>query len=204
MSQFVDDDLDFLEDHGGFGKMTFAKALSIVAKDQPGGGDVHVPSAGGTGGKKKPRPFSSFLPTRKAADGTDIELKFTVAKDAAGAPVIDSDHRLVFGWASVIEENGQPVEDSQGDVIDEATLEKAFYGFAEEMGKADEMHDETDGGPLVECMVFTKEKQRAMGIDLKKVGAWVGFRVRPDIFAKVKTGDYGSFSIGGRGLRTPI
>lgn len=115
------------------------------------------------------------------------------------------DQNLVFGWASVIEENGAAVFDSQGDRISEGVLEKAFYGFAEDARVAGEMH--RDYGPgfgkMVECMVFTKEKQRALGINLGKVGAWVGFRVAPDLFKKVKSGEYRAFSFGGRGRRLP-
>lgn len=126
-----------------------------------------------------------------------FEMVMTVSK-------AQDDQNLVFGWASVVEEDGKPVEDTQGDVISEPELEKAFYHFAENARMADEMHDQSEAGPLVECMVFTKEKQKLLGIDLKKVGAWVGFRLKPEVYAKVKSGEYKAFSIGGSGIRLPL
>ena len=45
---------------------------------------------------------------------------FTIAK-------LDEDKRQVFGWASVVTKNGQPVVDRQGDVIPVETLEEAAY-----------------------------------------------------------------------------
>ncbi len=116
---------------------------------------------------------------------------------------IDEDQRLVFGWASVIEVNGEPVVDQQGDIIMAPEMEKSFYGFVTDSRMAGEMHDRMDAGHLVECIVFTKEKKEALGIEFtdRRVGTWVGFRVDVDAFAKVKSGDYRAFSIGGRGVR---
>jgi hypothetical protein len=161
-------------------------------------GDVHVSSTGG--GKRKARLFSvayggnkgKTLKTSKHADTWSRIVPITKT---------DEDQRLVFGWASVIEEDGEPVIDQQGDIISERELENAFYGFAKDARIAGEMHERTGVGDLVECVVFTRDKQEALGIDLGKVGAWVGFRLDADVFAKVKSGDYRSFSIGGRGMR---
>ena len=111
------------------------------------------------------------------------------------------DQRLVFGWASIIEEEGEEVVDHQGDTISEEELEKAFYDFVLNSRNAGEMHVRKDAGQLVECIVFTKEKQDLLGIDLGKVGAWVGFKVEQEVFEKVKDGTYSMFSIGGMGKR---
>jgi hypothetical protein len=111
------------------------------------------------------------------------------------------DQQLVFGWASVVEKDGKPVVDSQGDIISEKELEKAVYEFVLNCRKAGEMHISKDAGQLVECMVFTKEKQKALGIDLGKIGAWVGFKMTEEAFVKIKDGTYTMFSIGGKGIR---
>jgi len=116
----------------------------------------------------------------------------------------NEDQQLIFGWASVVEEDGVSVVDSQGDIISEIELEKAFYDFVLNARNAGEMHISKDAGELVECIVFTKEKQEALGIDLGKVGAWVGFKVNKECFAKVKDGTYKMFSIGGIGVRTDV
>lgn len=114
---------------------------------------------------------------------------------------INEDQNLVFGWAYVSEtaENGTVV-DYQGDSISEDELEKAFYDFVINARNAGEMHKSL-AGTLVECMVFTKQKQQALGIDLGKVGAWVGFKLQPEVFAKVKSGEYKMLSIGGKAKR---
>ena len=118
----------------------------------------------------------------------------------------DADQNMVFGWASVIEnEDGSPVVDSQGDVLRADELEKAAYKFVLEVRKAGEMHRRVEGvGELVESVVLTKAKREAMGIAPGASGWWVGFKVAPEIFAKVKSGEYGGFSIGGRGVRKEI
>lgn len=135
----------------------------------------------------------------------DLTARSQAVKSAAVFEVpiskTDEDQNLVFGWASVISEAGVPVKDSQGHVIDEAELEKAFYEYALSARVAGEMHDEYGAqiGKMVECMVFTKAKQEALGIDLGKVGAWVGYKVAPAVFAKIKDGTYRMLSIGGSG-----
>lgn len=136
----------------------------------------------------------------------EIEDDWSATEFSVGIPISKSvdDQRLVFGWAYVVEENGQTVTDHSGDQWDEADMEKAFYGFAEEVGIAGDMHKTIGVGKLVECMVFTKEKQNALGIDLGKVGAWVGFRLDEESYAKVKSGECKMLSIGFTGTRTPI
>lgn len=110
---------------------------------------------------------------------------------------IDEDQQLVFGWAYVSEVNGETFVDSHGDSISEEELEKAFYDYVIHARNAGEMHIDKRVGTLVECMVFTKEKQKALGIDLGKVGAWVGFKLNQETYQKVKSGEYPQLSIGG-------
>lgn len=117
---------------------------------------------------------------------------------------IDAAKQQVFGWASVVEEGGKPVVDSQGDVITVDELEKAAYSFNVRKGIAGDNHERIGVGRLIESMVFTVEKQQALGIDLGKVGWWVGFHIQdPDTWAKVASGEYVDFSIGGSGRRVP-
>lgn len=144
----------------------------------------------------------------KAKGLRKFDFNFVIAKNDAGAPMVQEDRCLAFGWGSVISDgdtHGADL-DCQGDEITEDDVEKAFYDFAVESRQADDMHDWSEGGPLVECMVFTKEKEKlglmAKNADGKPMyGAWVGFRLRPDIFAKVKSGEYKGWSIGGSGVR---
>ena len=122
----------------------------------------------------------------------------------------DDDRRLVFGWASVaIRTNGTQIEDWQGDVIDPEDLEDAVYEYVLEFRDAGEEHISTlrKKGKLVESVVFTKEKMKAMGIPegIVPEGWWIGFKVQDDeAWAKVKSGQYSMFSIEGSGVREPI
>lgn len=130
------------------------------------------------------------------------DVRFPIAKT-------EPDQNRVFGFASVVDKNGKPVVDVQGDWFTEADLEEAFYDFVKNARNAGEMHQGYGAGfgECIECMVFTKAKQEALGIVLKDkeghqiVPAWVGFEVTPELFAKVRDGTYPAFSIGGSGVR---
>lgn len=124
-------------------------------------------------------------------DPIKVETRFKVEK-------IDDDQRRVFGWMSIVTKGGEPVEDWHGHVIDIDELENAVYGFAKDSGIGDMMHDYRQASSLIECMVFTKEKQDALGIDLGFEGAWCGFEVESDeVWKLVKSGKLGAFSIAG-------
>lgn len=128
---------------------------------------------------------------------------------------VDDDQRLVFGWFSIVEIDGQPVTDREGDRIAPPDLEKAAYGHVLNARVASDTHVLIGVGNLVESCVFTVEKQQAMQaslqalgipavLDLHCVGWWGGYHITSDkVWAAVKAGDYVSFSIGGNGTRTP-
>jgi hypothetical protein len=117
----------------------------------------------------------------------------------------DEDRQLVFGWASVCSIDGEDVIDKQGDIIPESELENAVYDYNMYCRKQGDMHERLGVGRLVESMVFTVEKQQAMGIDLGMVGWWVGFKVDdPAVWKRIKAGDLPEFSIGGRAIRDDV
>ncbi|WP_300943671.1 XkdF-like putative serine protease domain-containing protein [uncultured Duncaniella sp.] len=121
----------------------------------------------------------------------------------------DVDQRLVFGWANVaLKEDGTPPEDCQGDIIPPEELEAAAYNFVLSHGIANQEHMwGTECGWLVESMMFTKDKMTAMGIPEGTLpeGWFVGFYVPdPDVYEKVKSGEYNMFSIEGTGRRIPL
>ena len=122
-------------------------------------------------------------------------IPFTIAK-------ADADQQLIFGWASVVEEGGRLIVDKQGDAILPEDLEKAAYDFVLYARQHGEMHKTLGTGRLVESMVFTTEKQAALGIDLGKVGWWVGFKGdNAGTWAAHKRGALPEFSIGGSARR---
>lgn len=192
---------------------TLSKAiLEEAQKMAPGVTDVHVST---TGSKKKPpvmvmgddgvmRPQNDdgeFLDEEHAdVEKGDIEFLFTFAK-------VDIDQRMIFGWASISSVDGVEVVDKQGDVIPISELEPAFYDFVLKSRTLGNMHESTGHGSLVECMLFTPEKQK-LGLIAKNeqgqpiCGAWVGFYVGDDDLLKdLKAGRRPEFSIGGRSRR---
>ena len=119
----------------------------------------------------------------------------------------DDDKRLAFGWAYVAQdEAGNQTTDWSGDQLDPEELERAAYGFVELYREGGEMHERGGCAVLVESIVFTKEKQAALGVPdgTLPVGWWIGFRVTDDdVWAKVKDGSYSMFSIEGTAVRIP-
>lgn len=138
-----------------------------------------------------------FARVRKA-DEDDWTLVAQISK-------VDDDKRMIYGWASVIEENGTMVTDRQGDEMDVEELVKAAHDFMLNARVTGEMHKKLGVGQAVESMVFTHDLQKALGVDLGRVGWFVGMKINDDnVWARVKAGELGFLSIGGRGVRKPI
>ena len=120
----------------------------------------------------------------------------------------DDERMLAFGWASVaIRVDGEQIEDWQSDMIDPEDLESAAYRFVELYREGGEMHEKADVAVLVESIVFTEEKQKALGLEpgTLPVGWWIGFHVTdPDVWGKVKSGEYSMFSIEGEAERVEV
>lgn len=117
---------------------------------------------------------------------------------------VDVEKRMIWGWASVVTKDGAPIIDRQGDIIELAVLEKAVWEFMDTSRVGGEMHKLLGIGTVVDSLVFSKEVQAALGIDLKKEGWFVGVRVDNDTtWDRVKKGELRSFSIGGKAVRVP-
>ncbi len=135
----------------------------------------------------------------KKANG--VTGRFKIAKS-------DDDKRLAFGWANVsVNAAGEQLVDYHEDMIDIEELEQAAYKFVEFYREGGEMHERGGCAILIESMVFTKEKQAALGLPEGTVpeGWWIGFHVTDDdVWAKVKDGTYPMFSIEGEAIREPV
>lgn len=122
--------------------------------------------------------------------------------------------RLVFGYANVsVAKGGKIITDLQGDRISPAELEKGAYEYVLTARGIDEMHEGDLKGQLVESIVFTPEKLTVMACDpatgevdhealavLKRIFPprwWVGYKLEPEAYAKVRSGEYAMFSIAG-------
>ena len=140
---------------------------------------------------------AAVVETAEKLDG-EWDLPFQVIK-------AEPDRQLVFGWASIATEGGKPIIDKQDDVILPEDLEAAAYDFVLYSRTMGDMHEKRGVGRIVESMVFTKEKQEALGIDLGIEGWWVGWKVDdPETWSAIRAGRYPEFSIGGRGERVAI
>lgn len=118
------------------------------------------------------------------------------------------DEQLVSGWANVsINADGSIPLDWQDDVIAPDVLEKAAINFMLEYRESGVMHEGGPVGTVVESIVFTKEKQQAMGIPegTVPVGWFITVKVHDkETFAKVKDGTYKMFSIQGKCNRVKL
>lgn len=85
-------------------------------------------------------------------------------------------------------------------------MQKSAHEFVLDCRVGGEAHIWKGGAELVDSIVFTKEIQEVLGIDLGKEGWFGGFRITdPDLLEKVEKGTvYEMFSIGGTGLREEV
>lgn len=132
---------------------------------------------------------------------TKAKHTFTILK-------ADDDLHRVFGWANVaIRSDGEQITDFQEDIVDPEDLENAAYNFVLFYRTGGELHENPDVATLIESCVFTKEKQAAMGLPDGSLpeGWWIGFQVNdPDVWEKVKSGEYSMFSIEGTAIREEV
>jgi len=147
-------------------------------------------------------PYPQPKPISKQ-DQVDITWTGEIAK-------ANEDKQQIFGWASVVEVNGEPVVDLQGDAITADEMEKAGYEYVMKSRKGGDMHLRDNWSPIqksemIESFIVTDDKREAMGLPSDiPTGWWVGFQVRdPEVWAKVKSGERTGFSIHGHGRRTP-
>lgn len=113
----------------------------------------------------------------------------------------------VFGYGYVCKgDDGETVVDLSQDVVDMASLEQAAYaGFSKLF--AGHMHKGEAPASIITLSWSDPEIRKVQGaVDPgKKVGLWTGFQVHDKGFWKdIKSGKIAAFSIGGKGVRSPI
>lgn len=151
------------------------------------------------------------------SDTPQAEGRFTIVKTVPKGC-------LIFGFANVsvskstaAAPGGEQFYDLQNDSVPPDELEAGAYDYVLEAREADEMHKGGVKGMLVESMVFTPDKLEKFATDpttgeiniadlmvLKRIFPprwWVGFKVDPDAFAKVKSGEYRMLSVAGEADR---
>ena len=149
--------------------------------------------------------FSDFIQIPAAQDKT---VPGSVIKGRVAITKSDDDKMLAFGWANVaVRSGGEVIEDWQKDIVEPEELENAAYNFVELYREGGEMHERGGAAVLIESVVFTKEKMKAIGIPEGSlpVGWWIGFKVLDEeVWEKVKSGEYPMFSIEGTAERVEV
>lgn len=112
--------------------------------------------------------------------------------------------RLAYGWFSVIEKDGVPLVDSQGDVISPDELRQLVHGFNMGTRAAKIMHSGRRVGDVVALLDLTRDVQEAAGMVVDRAGAFGAMRVHEDqAWKRFETGELTGFSWGGFGTRKP-
>ena len=146
--------------------------------------------------------------TKMRHERADKESETAMLKGRFQIQKSEDEKRLAFGWASIaIEETGEQLIDWQKDMVDPEELETAAYRFVRLYREGGEMHERGDCATLVESIVFTEEKMKALGIPegMLPIGWWIGFYVSDDdVWEKVKSGEYPMFSIEGAARRVEV
>jgi hypothetical protein len=164
--------------------------VRMTGRDYIADGHHRLSAAYLNGDKQADVRFLDLTPVSNAVKAWAVPMR--VAK-------VDADQQLIFGWASVVEKDGYLIIDKQEDIILPETLEEAAYDFVLHARDHGDMHKDIGTGRLIESMVFTKEKQAALGINLGQVGWWTGFKVdNAEVWAAHKRGERPEFSIGGK------
>lgn len=118
---------------------------------------------------------------------------------------MDDEQRIVWGWLSVITEDGVPVVDLQGDVISPEELTKAADDFMLSTREAKAMHKGERVGEFFHSLPLTYELAKAFGIETRREGWIVAMKVHDDeTWKRVKSGELSAFSIGGKAIREPF
>lgn len=163
----------------------FSGLVGLLGKDDPGSTDVHVDVPLGADGK----------PRKKKVDPT-VE-RATLKFDKASVAKVDAEHGLVFGYAIVSHENGEPYFDVQGDHIDEGAMLAASIDFMENSRVAKEMHTGDERGAVVFAFPMTTDIAAALNMTVEKTGLLIAMKPDADMLAKFKSGEFTGFSIGG-------
>ncbi len=119
--------------------------------------------------------------------------------------------KQVFGWAAVSEIDGRPVVDYEMDHLLIEELEKSAYDYVQNsrVGGYEHLRDGDDpfhAAEMIESMVFTDEKVKALGLpdDFPRAW-WTGFQVKNDkVWQDVVDGKVTQFSVHGKGRRVQV
>jgi hypothetical protein len=191
----LSDDMTHLT--GKLNKLTSKKSVAATAGGTAAviGGSSYAGSYYGTkNGTKAGRKELS------KAEVPDVEWRGEISK-------MDTEKRQVFGWASIVEVNGEPVVDLQGDYMSLDEIEKAAYTYVQKSRRGGNQHEKgSHVSDMIESFLVTPDKKEKLGLPADMpTGWWVGFQVNDDAtWQQVKNGERREFSIHGSGIRKDI
>ncbi len=146
-----------------------------------------------------PCPITGELRPGFVRERDEHSISFVIYKDQS------FEKGLVSGWANVSKNiDGNYPLDWQGDIIEPSDLEDAAIAFMKDYRDSGVGHEGGSVGTVVESIVFTKDKQLAMGIPEGTVpeGWFITVQLHDDeVINKVKNGEYRMFSIQGTAER---
>lgn len=118
---------------------------------------------------------------------------------------IDTEQRVVYGFASVVTKGGEVVVDRQGDVITAQEMEKAATEFMLGARNGLTMHKGEPTTTIVHSMPLTKQIMDSFGLQCDKEGWLIAVKVHDDeTWDRMKKGEFTGFSIGGRARKVEI
>lgn len=118
---------------------------------------------------------------------------------------VDSEAQMVYGWASVIKENGVEVIDTQNDIIKAEELIQATTEFMQDARTSLSMHKGAGIGQVVHSFPLVGDLMKSLGITCDKEGWIVGVKIQdPTTWAQVKSGELKAFSIGASAIREEV
>lgn len=108
---------------------------------------------------------------------------------------------LIFGWAIVSTEDGEPYYDVQGDHIPEDAMLEAATDFMLKHRTMKVMHSGKKVGAVVFAWPMTEEIAKAMGLSCDRTGLMIAVKPdNPSVIERFKNSQYTGFSIGGNRL----
>lgn len=118
---------------------------------------------------------------------------------------VDAEQRIVWGWASVVTVKGEPVVDTQNDIISPHEMEKMANAFMLDVRVAKAMHEGDSIGEVIHSLPLTNELAKGLGLSSDQEGWIIAMKIHDDdVWEKVKNGEFGGFSIGGRSMRHDV
>tara|TARA_R110000737_G_C14173221_1_gene411868 strand:- start:100 stop:501 length:402 start_codon:yes stop_codon:yes gene_type:complete len=127
------------------------------------------------------------------------------AKSHGSILKVDDEERMVYGYASVVTHKGELIVDRQGDMIEPETMEKAATEFMLGARNGLTMHKGEPTTTIVHSMPFTKAIQDAYGMTSDYEGWMIAVKVHDDeTWARVKSGEFTGFSIGGQAISEEV